>query len=132
MYSKEELGVTQIENIRQRVLNLYKSPEDVDLYKKNFIESFSALLLNEKRDKLKDFILLLDGSHDLESLESILVQYQDAYNHSVHNVKDYCFGTQIMRMFYLLNLPDDAVKVNRNQTKNYKFLILTYAFVFNE
>lgn len=56
--------------------------------------------------------MLIDKNpDDLATLKSILIQYQDSFNHSVHSVKDFCFGTQIMRIFYLLNLPDDAVKV---------------------
>lgn len=68
--------------------------------------------MNEKRDFLKEYILMIDeNSDDLKTLRSLLLQYQDAYDHNVHNVKEFCFGTQIMRMFYLLNLPDEAVKV---------------------
>lgn len=101
-----------MEGVRQRIHDLFQSPERIESIKKNFVESFPNLLLDEKRNSLKEYIMLIDkDSADLATLKSILIQYQDAYNHSVHSVKEFCFGTQIMRMFYLLNLPDDAVKV---------------------
>lgn len=111
LYSRDELGVTQIEGVRQNVHSKFKNPEDIESYKKKFIESFPELLLDEKRNYLKEYIMLVDKSpEDLKTLKSILLQYQDSYNHSVHSVKEFCFGTQIMRIFYLLNLPDDAVQ----------------------
>lgn len=115
LFSREELGVIQIESVRQKIRHKFGSPEDIEASKKNFVDRFPNLLLNEKRDFLKEYIMLIDKSpDDLQALKSILVQYQDAYNHSVHSVKDFVFGTQIMRIFYLFNLPDDAVKVISN------------------
>lgn len=82
------------------------------MHKKRFVDNFSDLMLNEKRDHLKEYILLLDKSpDDLKTLKSLLIQYHEIYFNVAHNVKDFCFGTQIMRMFYLLNLPDEAIKV---------------------
>lgn len=117
--------MTQVENIRQTILNRFEGPKDVDSYKQKFIENFPNLLLDEKRDNLKEYIMLIDkNSDDLKTLKSILLQYQDAYDHSIHNVKEFHFGAQIMRMFYLLNLPDDAVKVI--------FLKFLDVFIFNK
>lgn len=68
--------------------------------------------LDEKRDKLKEFIFLMEGTdEDLRALKSLLVDYHNAYNNNVHYVKEFVFGTQIMRLFYILNLPDVAVEV---------------------
>lgn len=127
LYSREELGVTQIESVRQKIRNQFKGPEEIETGKRNFIESFPNLLLDEKRNNLKEYIMLIDKNpEDFETLRSILIQYQDSYNHSVHSVKEFCFGTQIMRLFYLLNLPDDAVKVIENP-KN-PFLYINFHF----
>ena len=118
LFSREELGVTQMESYRKNIINQFESPETIDSYKKEFIENFPNLLLIEKRNNLKEYILLMDKNpDDLKALKSMLLQYTNAYNSSVHNVRDFCFGTEIMRMFYLLNLPDDAVKVI---VENYK------------
>lgn len=68
--------------------------------------------LYELRDNLKNFILIIDNkAEDLQHLKEALLSYQKAYHSQVHNVNDYCFGTPIMRLFYLLDLPDDALRV---------------------
>lgn len=70
--------------------------------------------LYEQRDHLKNFILIIDNkAEDLQNLKEALSSYQKAFNSQVHNVKDFCFGTPIMRLFYLLNLPDDAIRVSK-------------------
>lgn len=115
LFSRDELGVTQVERVRQKIHSQFESPEQIESSKKNFVESFPNLLLNDKRNNLKEYMMLITKNpDDLMQLKSILIQYQDSYNHSVHNVKEFCFGTQIMRLFYLLNLPDDAVKVTEH------------------
>lgn len=112
LFSREELGVTQIEKLRQNAQNNFKNDSEIENYKKWFTGNFSKLLLDEKRDNLKEFILLLDGQPDeLRTLKSLLMEYQETYNSNVHHVKEFIFATQIMRMFYLLNKPDDAVEV---------------------
>lgn len=104
--------MTQVERVRQRIQDQFQSPEQMESSKKDFVESFPNLLLDQKRNHLKEYIMMInENPDDLATLKSILIQYQDSFNHSVHSVKDFCFGTQIMRIFYLLNLPDDAVKV---------------------
>lgn len=52
-----------------------------------------------------------DKGDDFRALKSFLVDYHNSYNNNVHYVKEFVFGTQIMRLFYILNLPDVAVKV---------------------
>lgn len=106
--------MTQIEGLRQNAKNKFKDDSEIENYKAWFTGNFSKLLLDEKRDHLKEFILLLDGKSDeLKTLKSLLAEYQETYNSNVHHVKEFIFATQIMRMFYLLNLPDEAVKVRR-------------------
>lgn len=113
LFSKEELGVTQFERLRQNAITYYKNPEEIEEQKKHFVEDFENKRLDEKRDSLKQFLLLVDGSaDDLNLLKSKLVEYYSTYNNSVHHVKDFVFGTQVMRLLYLLNLPDEALKVN--------------------
>lgn len=114
LFTREELGLTNFEQLRQKAFDEFKNPADIEEYKKNFPEIFPNLLLDEKRDNLKKFIFLADSkSDDLEAIKSALLEYQNTYNNIVHYVKDFCFGTQIMRLFYLLDLPDDAVKVHK-------------------
>lgn len=87
----------------------------MDVYKKNFVTDFNDLVLDEKRNHLKKYIVLFDKTtDDVKTLKSLLIKYHDIYYSQTHNIKEFCFGTQIMRMFYLLNMPDEAVKVNRN------------------
>lgn len=129
LFSREELGVTQIESLRRRVLHQFDGPAAVDLHKKNFVANFTGLMLEEKRDKLKEYIVLIDRtSDDLKSLKSLLIQYYDAYYNVAHNVNDFCFATQIMRMLYLLNIPDEAVKV---EFRDLKIVHDQFAFKFN-
>lgn len=112
-FTKLELGVIQFENYRQNILNNFKSPKEIEVYKKNSINEFANLKLDEQRDKLKEFIFLIDNrEEDFKALKLFLMQYHNAYNNNVHNVKEFVFGTQIMRVFYILNLPDEAVRVS--------------------
>lgn len=79
------------------------------------MNDFENITLDKKRNNLKEYILLIDGKADeLTTLKSYLVEYYKTYNNSVHHVKEFVFGTQIMRLLYLLNLPDEAVKVNEH------------------
>lgn len=74
--------------------------------------------LYEQRDYLKNLILIIDNkAEDLQLLKEALLSYRKAFNSQVHNVKDFCFGTPIMRLFYLLNLPDDAMRVCKDFIK---------------
>lgn len=106
------MGVTQFEGFRQNVIVNFKSPEQIEEHKKNFIKDFDNLQLAEKRNQLKQYILLIDNANELNTLKTLLLEYYNAYNNSVHNVKEYVFGTTIMRLLYILNLPDEAIQVN--------------------
>ena len=113
LFSREELGVTQFERLRQNAINHFKSAEEIDDYKKQFVSDFGNMRLDEMRNNLKQYIMLIDGKPDeFSTLKSLLVEYYKTYNNSVHHVSEFVFGTQIMRLIYLLNLPDEAIKVN--------------------
>lgn len=113
LFTREELGVTQFERLRENAFNYCGKPEDIVKYKKELLNDFENITLDKKRNNLKEYILLIDGKPDeLAALKSYLVEYYKTYNNSVHHVKEFVFGTQIMRLLYLLNLPDEAVKVN--------------------
>lgn len=70
------------------------------------------LKLHEQRNSLKKFIYIMNNNeNDLKNLKDLLVKYYNSYNNNVHFVKEFTFATQIMRLFYVLNLPDKAVEV---------------------
>lgn len=76
------------------------------------MENYTEQFIDEKRNKLKEFILLTNCQpNDLMVLKKCLADYHEDYNKSVHNVTDFCFGTQVMRLFYILNLPEEAINV---------------------
>lgn len=113
LFSREELGVVQFERLRQNTINRFKSAEEIEDYKKQFVSDFTNMRLDEMRDNLKQYIMLIDGKPDeFSTLKSLLVEYYKTYNNSVHHVSEFVFGTPIMRLLYLLNLPDEAIKVN--------------------
>lgn len=93
----------------------FQDSEQIETAKKKIVEKFPNLLLKEQRMSLKKYIMLIDTNpDDLLTLKSLLIQYQDSYDLSMDQGEEFCFGTQIMRLFYLLNLPDDAVKVTEH------------------
>lgn len=113
LFSREELGVTQFERLRENAINFCGKSEDIVEYKMKLLKDFENLALDKKRNNLKEYIFLIDGKADeLATLKSYLADYYKTYNSSVHNVKEFVYGTQIMRLLYILNLPDEAVKVN--------------------
>lgn len=112
LFSREELGVTHFEQLRKKTINYYKSAEEIAEHKNQLIKDFEIVRLDAKRDILKTYIPLIDGKADeLNTLKTMLVEYYKIYNNSVHYVKDFVFGTQVMRLLYLLNLSDEAIKV---------------------
>lgn len=102
----------QIEQLQKNTRQNFQKDNEIEFYLKWFDNNFPKLSLNEKRDNLKQYILLIDGKPDeLEKLKSYLMEYQNTYNNSVHHVREFVFGTPIMRLLYLWNLPDEAIKV---------------------
>lgn len=115
LFTKEELGVTRFERLREDTIATFQSPEQVEEYKKQFVTNFGDMRLDEMRDNLKKYIMLIDGKPDeLNTLKSLLVNYYKTYNSSVHHVSEFVFGTPVMRLLYHFNLPDEAVKVNEH------------------
>ncbi|XP_055309558.1 pentatricopeptide repeat-containing protein 2, mitochondrial-like [Sitodiplosis mosellana] len=112
LFTREELGVTQFERHRQNAHADYIIPEQIEEYKQRFVKEFENMRLDEMRNNLKQYILLIDGKPDeFNTLKSLLTDYYKTYNNSVHHVSDFVFGTPIMRLLYFLNLPDEAVKL---------------------
>lgn len=108
-YSEQELGVDNIRQMRKEVLDRFKTRKNVELHKINLVKSFPNLSIEEKRDQLKEFILIFDlNGDDYSNLKSMLVQHQEAG--AVSGSTD-DFGTSIMRMFFLLNCLDGAIEV---------------------
>lgn len=112
LFSKEELGILQIQNLRQKALEQYANGDSIAVYKQNIINDFSRLRLDIKRDEIKNFILLMDCTpEEISTLKMLLLDYQNVYNNTVHYVKQFGFGTQIMRICYIFNKPDAALNV---------------------
>lgn len=125
-YAEQELGVDSIKRMRQQIFGRFEKRNDVNSHKRNLIKNFSNSSLDKRSDHLKELILLLDKNpDDLNMLKSILVQYQNTTTTSTNNNNDvnnnqqteFCFGTSLMRMFYLLDFPDGAVEVIKYSKK---------------
>lgn len=130
-FTEKELGVDDLRQNRLKVrLRIEKQSEDIDVHKLNLIQSFPNSPVKEKAHQLYDYILLMDSTdEDLNTLKSILVQYQsDAIaaatttatattSDNTSNAQggvEFHVGTAIMRIFCLLNFPDAAIEVIKN------------------
>lgn len=112
LFSKEELGILQIQNLRQKAAEQYENGDSIAVYKQKITNDFSALRLDIKRDEIKNFILLMDCTpEEISTLKTLLHDYQNVYNNTVHHVKQFGFGTQIMRICHIFNKPDAALSV---------------------
>lgn len=111
LFTKEELGVTQFQQLRKNAKTYFKNNEEIEEHKAHFLRNFNDLRLDDQRNNLKQYMLLIDDKSDLENLKKMLQLYQESFNNCVHHVKEFVFGTQIMRLLYILNLPDEAVEV---------------------
>lgn len=112
LFSKEELGILQIQSLRQKASEQYENADSIAVYKQKIGDDFSELRLDVKRDEIKNFILLMDCTpEEISTLKALLLDYQNVYNNTVHHVKQFVFGTQIMRICYICNKPDVALNV---------------------
>ncbi|XP_031617089.1 pentatricopeptide repeat-containing protein 2, mitochondrial-like [Contarinia nasturtii] len=132
LYTRDELGVVHFEKLRADAFKQFKNLESAIEYKEGIISNFDNYQLDQQRDNLKHYILLIDGKKDeLNTLKRFLIKYTDNFNNNTHRVKPFVFGTQIMRLFYFLNLPDEAVTLFRDpdvkecfhQMETYKVLL---------
>lgn len=131
IFSKEELGVVQFQQLRKKEQNEFKNNEEVTAYKQKVIQDFDEMFLCDKRDSLKKIIHLMDGdTEEITPLKSFLVKYHHDYHNTIHHVNQYCFGAGIMRMLYLHNLPDVAMQVSLCSVYFQYFLLIQSDFYF--
>lgn len=84
----------------------------MDEWKQQIYENFENFTLAEQRDILKQYIYIINAETDeLKILKSCLIQYYEAYNNKMHSVSEFVFGTEIMRLLYLFNRPNEAIEV---------------------
>lgn len=140
-YAEQELGIDGMKRMRQQIFDRFKKRNDVNAHKTNLIENFANSSLHDQRDHLKQLILLMDKKpDDLNTLKSILVQYPSAAinttdNSSANNddtsqrQSEFCFGTSIMKMFHMLDIPDVAIEVIEFRKKKIfvRFFVLSTA-----
>lgn len=121
LYTKKELGITHFENLRHEAQNSFETAEDIQQYKISIGQFFTELPLNQKRDELKKFIVLIDNNdndHELVVLKELLLAYNTEYHSTTHKVKAFSFGAPIMRHFYWRNSPDLAIQVINIESVN--------------
>lgn len=112
LFSKQELGIVHFEAKREDAQQKFRNPNELEIHKQMFVKNFANYQLSDKRDELKEYIFLMEGKEDeFTTLKSLLLDYTYLYNNSDHRVKKFEFGTPIMRLLYLLNLPDQVIKV---------------------
>lgn len=109
MYSKEELGITQFESLRAEADR--ECTDKIEF--KSFLEkNFDGMFLSDKRNNLKQFVQLMDGSvNDFQLFKTCLTKFQWEYNNTQHNLSPFSFGTSVMRLMHWLNQPDAAILV---------------------
>lgn len=121
LYTRKELGIIHFENLRLEAQNSFEKTEDIVQYKSSIGQFFMDLPLNQKRDELKKFIVLIDNNdndHELVVLKEILQAYNTEYHSIAHKVKSFTFGAPIMRLFYWRNSPDLALQVTNIESVN--------------
>lgn len=116
LFTREELGVYHFENLRKQAIEKFTSPASIDQYKQNIISNFNNMSVDVQRNSIKEYIYLSDGkTEELTTLKTFLIEYTNNYSNRdltlYKNVKDFIFGTQILRLLYFFNLPDQAIKV---------------------
>lgn len=144
-FTEKELGVDDLRQNRLKVHSrIEKQNEEINLCKMNLIQSFSNLPVNQKTDKLYDYLLLMDATddNDLNMLKSILVQNKNdivaaatSNNNNNQDGINLHVGTAIMRIFFLLHFPEVAIEVIENRVflktrNNETYLSVDSWFVF--
>lgn len=111
LFSREEIGIVDFEKERSATREKIQNTSDLNAYKEFVPTKFPTLKLDEKRDELKTFLMAIDGdSNELKTLKTMMRDYNIEYNSKVHSVSPYCFGTPIMRLFYIIDSPDLALE----------------------
>lgn len=102
----------------------------IEQFKENLLVDFKDLKVHQQRNNLKKFMFLVNNNEvDLNNLKALLLEYYSSYSSNVHFVKEFVFATEIMRLFYILNLPDKAVEVYLQYLMDFLFIIFGIFFI---